>query len=73
MRIERLGGQPEIADRDHPRGPGAHFGARRVAALVAEGVELLDVAEIEPSLGGDEGAHRQLEGAVGFRVEGSER
>ena len=48
-------GQGEIAHRDHPllagRGAVAQVGQGRVAALVAEGVELLDIAELEAGSG----------------------
>src|SRR5690606_16323077 len=51
---------------------GTGGGAGAVAAQVAEGVELLDEAEAEAGLGGDEVAQSQLEGAVAHRVERAE-
>jgi hypothetical protein len=41
----------------------------RVAAAVAERIELLDIADRERGLRGDEGAQPDLEGAVLERVE----
>ena len=43
-------GQGQVADGDHPGGAGADIGQGRVAALVAEGVELLDIAQLETGL-----------------------
>ena len=48
-------------------------GARRVAALVAEGVKLLDIAQLEAGLLGHEGAQAQLESAMRLRIERAER
>ena len=45
---------------------------RRVTALVAKGVELLDIAEVKSRLGGHEGAQRQFERPVLVRVERTE-
>ena len=70
----RIGGcEREIPDGDHARGraggPGAQVRRGQVAARVAEGVELLDVAEIEAGLLGHQAPQRQLEGAVACGVE----
>ena len=70
--FDGVGRQGQIAHRDDPRGAGAHVGQGRIAALVAEGVELLDIAELEACLGGDEGAQGQLEGALALRIERAE-
>ena len=45
----------------------------RMAAAVAEGVELLDIADGEPGLRLDPGAQADLEGAVRQRIERTER
>ncbi len=83
--VDGAGREGQIADRDHPRGiravqgprawadDGPHVGHRRVAAAVAEGVELLHITDLEPGLLGHEGAQGQLEGAPSLRIERSER
>src|SRR5205085_7017427 len=63
-------GEREIADRDHVRGGVARV---RMAAAVAEGIELLDVADGERGLRLDEGAQADLEGPVRQRIERPER
>ena len=74
--VHRVRGEGKIADRDHAgagQGLGlAQVGQGGVAALVAEGVELLDIADLEPGLLGHEGPQRQLEGSVPGRVEGTD-
>jgi len=65
-------GQRQVAYGDHPRHARADVGQRRLAALVAEGVELLDEAELEPGLAGNELAQRDLEGALALGVERAE-
>ena len=45
----------------------------RMAAAIAEGVELLHIADGEPGLGPDPGAQADLEGAMRGRVERTER
>ena len=45
---------------------------QRVPAAVAEGVELLDIAELQRGLLGDPGAQARLERAVGERIERAE-
>ena len=72
-RIHGLGRERQIADRDHAarRRILAQVGQRRVAPLVAEGVELFDVADLEAGLLGHEGPQRQFEGAVPGRIEGA--
>src|SRR6266851_4899535 len=62
--------QGEIADRDHMRVGVAGLG---VPAAVAEGVELLDIAEPQAGLFFHPGPQPDLEGAVRDRVERSER
>ena len=62
-------GQSEIADRENMRGGVARLG---VPAAVAESVELLDIAEVEPGLPLHPGAQADLEGAVGARGERAE-
>ena len=62
--------QREIADRDHVR---AGVARPRVAAAVAEGVELLDVADVDRGLRRHPGAQADLEGAVRQRIERAER
>ena len=52
---------------------GAGVGRPRVAAAVAEGVELLDIAERSAGLRLDPGAQADLEGAVRQRIERAER
>ena len=44
-----------------------------IAVLVAKGVELLDVADLDAGLLAHPAAERQLQGAVAGRVEGAER
>src|SRR5690606_14416014 len=75
VRIDRRRREGEITYRDHPgpSGPVPQIRQGGVAALVAEGVELLDVAEFEPGLSGHEGAQRKLERPMSIRVEGAER
>ena len=66
-------GQPrqrEIADRDRVRAGVARPG---VPAAVAEGVELLHVADRERGLLGGEGAQPNIEGAVRERIERARR
>ncbi len=65
----RAAGEGEIADRQDVRGAIAGLG---VTAAVAEGVELLDIAEVEPGLPLDPGAQPDVERAVGARGEGAE-
>ncbi len=60
----------EIADRDHV---GAGVARPRVPAAVAEGVELLDIADRKAGLRLDPGAQPDFEGAVCERVERPER
>ena len=71
--VDGVGGQAQIADRDDPRGAGSDLGPGCVATLVAEGVELLDIAQLEPGLLGDEGPQTQLESAMALRIERAER
>src|SRR5690606_4318892 len=71
-RVGGVGGEGEVADGDLASMLGTGGGAGAVAAQVAEGVELLDEAEAEAGLGGDEVAQSQLEGAVAHRVERAE-
>ncbi|MNI46887.1 hypothetical protein D3C73_1013740 [compost metagenome] len=70
--VVRIGGQGQVADRNLARLVGAGGGARRVAAQVAEGVELLDEAQGKAGLGRHEGAQGQFEGAVARGVERAE-
>ena len=63
-------GEREIADRDHVR---AGVVRPRMAAAVAERVELLDIADGERGLRRHPGAQADLEGAVRQRIERAER
>src|SRR5262249_27191419 len=68
--ILRHAREREIADRDDV---GAGIARPRVAAAIAEGVELLDVADRKAGLGLDPGAQPDFEGAMRQRVERPER
>ena len=59
-------GQREIADRENVRRRIAGLG---VPAAIAEGVELLDITEVEPGLPLHPGAQADLERAVRARGE----
>ena len=61
--------QGEVGDGDHPRTPGQ---LPRIAVTVAEGVELLDVAQLDPGLVPHPAAQAELHGPVLLRVEGTE-
>ena len=65
-----LAHQSEVGDRQHAR---TVVVAAEVAIAVAEGVELLDVAELEPGLLAHPAAQAELERAVAFGVEAAER
>ncbi len=75
--LDRFGGEGQITHRDHPRRvrtlDRAHVGHGRIAAAVAESIELLHIAEIEAGLLGHERPQRQFEGASALRIEGAER
>ena len=73
--VDGGGRQRQIADRDHPRLriTAAEVGHRRIAALVAEGVELFDIPKVKAGLFGDEGSQRQFERPIAIRIERSER
>ena len=62
--------QREIADRHHMR---AGVVGLRMAAAIAKGVELLDIAEPQARLLLDPGAQADLEGAMAWRIERTER
>ena len=61
QRIVGHAGEREIADRNHVR---AGVVGARMAAAVAEGVELLDIADGQAGLRLDPGAQADLEGAM---------
>ena len=67
-------GQRQVAHGNDPRRAAAvaQVGQGRVAAAVAEGVELFHEAQVELGLLGHEGAQAQLEGAVPFGIERAE-
>src|SRR5499426_483766 len=69
-KVLRHAREREIADRDDV---GAGIARPRVAAAIAEGVELLDVADRKAGLGLDPGPQPDFEGAMRQRVERPER
>src|SRR4029077_6964552 len=62
-------GEREITDGNHVR----DIGRSRMAAAVAEGVKLLDIADAQPGLRLDPFAQPDLEGAMRQRIERAER
>ena len=72
LRVNGRRRESQIADGDHARRSRAHVRHRRVTSLIAEGVELLHVAQVEPRLAGDELAQGEFECAVTHRIEWTE-
>src|SRR6185437_9176224 len=69
-----LAGKRQIADRNHPRSVGFPGSRRRqMPPAIAEGIELFGIAEVEAGLLSHPFAQALFQGALGFRIEGTER
>src|SRR5262249_1743495 len=73
--VSALGREAEIADGDKPRAGGGvcRVGLRKFAASVAEGVELFDIAGLEPGLGPPPVTQAKLECPVPLPIQAAVR
>src|SRR5262249_41878595 len=66
----RLANERQVRDRNHPR-PARPL--LRITMAIGEGVELLDITDLEPRLLSDPATETEIEGAVPRRVGRAER